>query len=374
MIKLREHAIHILHVVPGLGPGGMELGTAQIIRGLTDANMKHSVVCLKGTADIADRLPPETDIYCFHALPNQLMLPWRLAKLVRHIHPDVIHSRNWGAWPDMALARLMATWPPRPFIFSFHGLGKAGYMPYRRRLASKVLVHFTPFLFAVSRQSRDLMVHQWGWPAERTEVIPNGVDTSRFFPEPQLRVQQRVVVGSVGNLRTVKNHALILNACARLLRDGLELEIRIAGEGDQRQVLLKLAGDLGISSRLFLPGSIADVPNFLNGLDVFVLSSDSEQHPNALNEAMACGVASIGTRVGCVEDLLDSGRCGLIIEPGDVDGLAMAIRDLALDHQRRRHFADAGLQQVKTVYNLEVMLERYRNLYLRAANCDADPN
>ncbi len=250
--------------------------------------------------------------------------------LIRKIRPDVIHARNWGAWPDMALGRLLATWPPLPFIFSFHGLGKAGYMPWRRRVASKVLVHFTPYLFTVSRQSRDLMVSKWGWPASAHRGDPQ---RRRYDPVLSLTPQpraNRLVIGSVGNLRTVKNHALILNACARLIQEGLDLEIRIAGEGDQREPLLRLADALGISDRLSLPGQIADIPGFLNGLDIFVLSSDSEQHPNALNEAMACGVASIATRVGCVEDLLDNGRCGIIIEPGDVDGLAVAIRDLAL--------------------------------------------
>jgi glycosyltransferase involved in cell wall biosynthesis len=208
---------------------------------------------------------------------------------------------------------------------------------------------------------------KWGWPATRTVVIPNGVDTTRFFPDPRPR-SGRLIVGSVGNLRTVKNHALILKACAQLMQEGMELEIRIAGEGDQREPLHRLAEALGIADRLSLPGQIGDIPGFLNGLDIFVLSSDSEQHPNALNEAMACGVASIATRVGCVEDLLDNGRCGIIIEPGDMEGLAAAIRTLAQNEPLRKDFVDASLQQVRSAYSLEVMLERYRQLYMRAAH------
>ncbi len=359
--------IYILHVVPGLGPGGMELAMARVINGLTDeAGFRHSIVCLKGEPEIANLLPPGTDIYCFNAKPNEPQLPFRLARLVQKIRPDVIHARNWGAWPDMWLGRLLATWPPIPFIFSFHGLGKAGYMPWRRRAASKVMVHGTSRLFTVSRQSRDLMVTQWGWPRARTEVIPNGVDTVRFYPVPRSRAE-KLVIGSVGNLRTVKNHALILNACARLVNEGLDLEIRIAGEGDQRQPLMQLAEKLGLSYRFWLPGKVTEVPEFLNGLDIFVLSSDSEQHPNALNEAMACGVASIATRVGCVEDLLDKGRCGRIIEPGDVDTLVEAIRELATQDSLRKNFADAGLDQVRTAYCLDVMLKNYQDLYMRTA-------
>ena len=361
-----NRAIHVLHVVPGLGPGGMELAMARVISGLNGDGFRHSIACLKGEPEIKNRLPDETEIHCFNAKPNEPQLPFRLAKLVRKIRPDVIHARNWGAWPDMCLGRLLATWPPTPFIFSFHGLGKAGYMPWRRRMASKIMVHCTTQLFTVSRQSRDLMVDHWGWPRDRTEIIPNGVDTTRFFPAAQPR-SDKLIIGSVGNLRTVKNHALILNACARLVGEGLDLEIRIAGEGDQREPLLQLAEALGLSERLCLPGKITDVQNFLNDLDIFVLSSDSEQHPNALNEAMACGVASIGTRVGCVEDLLDGGRCGKIIEPGDVDGLALTIRDLAKSESLREKLGEVGLRQVRSSYSLDVMLKRYKDLYLRTA-------
>ena len=358
-------SMHILHVVPGLIPGGMELSMARVISGLTGDRMRHSIACLKGGPEIADCLPEATAIYCFHARPNEPQLPFRLASLVRRFKPDVIHARNWGAWPDMALGRLFA-WPFVPMIFSFHGLGKAGYMPWRRRMASKILVHAMTHLFTVSRQSREMLIKHWGWPGNRTEVIPNGVDTCRFFPCTGPRCH-RLVIGSVGNLRTVKNHALILRACARLVAQGVDLEIRIAGEGDQRESLTRLAKFLGLSCCLQLNGLTEDIPGFLNGLDIFVLSSDSEQHPNALNEAMSCGVASIGTRVGCVEDMLDGGRCGKIIEPGDTDGLETALRELASDELLRRNFAEAGLKHVRSHYSLDVMIDRYRELYLRTA-------
>jgi len=343
----------------------MELAMARVISGLSDSAMSHSIICLKEEPKILDRLPASVEIRCMHARPNELALPFRLAKALRELKPDVIHARNWGAWPDTAFARLLV-WPLIPFIFSFHGLGKAGYMPLRRRLASKFLVKISTHLLTVSRQSRSMLSQHWGWPEARTLVIPNGVDTDKFYPFETPR-NKRFIVGTVGNLRTVKNHALILKACAGLAAAGLDLEIRIAGEGDQRQPLVELAASLGLADRLLLPGKIEAVPEFLNALDLFVLSSDSEQHPNALNEAMACGIASVGTRVGCVEDLLDGGRCGIIIEPGDETALATAISALAQNQTLRRQYAEAGLQHVRDNYSLSVMLGRYRELYCRAA-------
>ncbi|WP_305046446.1 glycosyltransferase [Geoalkalibacter sp.] len=360
-----EKLIHVLHVVPGLLAGGMETTMARVIAGLNGQGFRHSIACLKSEPEIADRIPDDVDIHLFHARPNEPQLPFRLAALIRDIRPDVIHARNWGAWPDVAVGRLLAR-PLVPLIYSFHGLGVAGYMPWRRRAASKVLVRMTTHLFTVSRQSRDLMVAHWGWPAERTQVIANGVDTGRFFPAPKPR-GERLVVGSVGNLRTVKNHRLILDACRPLIAEGLDLEIRIAGEGDQREALTSHAAALGIGERLALWGRVEDIPGFLNDLDVFVLSSDSEQHPNALNEAMACAIPSIATRVGCVEDLLDGGRCGAIVEPGDVAGLTQALRDYLVDPDLRRAFGERSLAHVREHYSLAVMLERYGEMYKAVA-------
>lgn len=334
---------------------------ARVIRGLDGSDFRHSIACLKAEPEIADQLPADVEIHLFHARPNEPQLPLRLARLIRTLTPDVIHARNWGAWPDTAVGRLLV-WPPTPLIYSFHGLGKAGYMPWRRRAASKVLARMTTHLFTVSRQSRDLMVEHWGWPLEQTAVIPNGVDATRFFPAPAPRAP-RLVIGTVGNLRPVKNQRLILEAAAPLVQEGFDLEIRIAGEGEERPALTARAADLGIGDRLRLPGRIDDTPRFLNELDVFVLSSDSEQHPNALNEAMACGIPSIGTRVGCVEDLLDGGRCGAMVKPGDVDGLTQALRDYLTDPDLRRTCGERGLAHVRENYSLEVMLTRYRQMY-----------
>ena len=355
--------IHVLHVVPGLGPGGMELVMAGVIRGLSDG-MRHSIACLKGEPEIAESLPPQTDIHCFRSRPNEPQLPARLGRLIRALRPSVIHARNWGAWPDTAVGRLLAP-PPVPLIFSFHGLGRAGYMPLRRRAASRILVRMTSHLFTVSLQSKRMLMARWGWPEGKVQVIPNGVDTERFRPADRPRRPGPVVVGSVGNLRPVKNHALLLRACAELARRGLRVKVRIAGEGELRAELQALADALGLGGRVELPGRVRDVPGFLHGLDVFVLSSDSEQHPNALNEAMACGLPCIATDVGSVEEILAGGEYGCIVPPGDVAALTAGLERLIRDPALRRRLASAGRRRVCEHYSLRKMLTAYEEMYRR---------
>jgi glycosyltransferase involved in cell wall biosynthesis len=365
MTDSKRNSVHVLHVVPGLLPGGMELAMTRVICGLSNRGMRHSIACLKGEPLIAGRFPEGAAVYCFDARPNELRLPFRLARLIRDVRPEVVHARNWGAWPDTALGCLLAR-RRTPLILSFHGLGRANYMPLRRRLASMVLSRMASRLFTVSNDSKALITSKWGWPADRVTVIPNGVDTEDFHPSNESHEREsRLIVGTVGNLRPIKNHALLIRACAALVQQGRDLEVRIAGEGEERDRLCALADSLGLNGRLKLFGHTDRVARFLQQLDIFVLSSDSEQHPNALNEAMACGLPAVATRVGSVPELLDEGRCGIIVPPGDVEQLTRALTKVAEDRVLRRVLGTAARQRACATYSLTKMLDEYEQLYRR---------
>lgn len=354
--------LKILHVVPGLPIGGMELTMVRAVAGLARRGMRHTIVALREEPQMAERLPPDVPIHLMHSPPNELRLPLRLARVIRQVRPNVIHARNWGAWPDTVAACLLV-WPRVPLILSFHGLGRAGYMPRRRRMASFALARLATGLFTVSEASKRLMVNRWGWPAAKTQVIPNGVDTDLFTPGERREREGPLVIGTVGNLRPVKNQAMLVEACGRLMAAGCEVELRIAGEGDERECLLRQAQAVGLGDRLRLLGRVDDVPAFLRQLDLFALTSDSEQHPNALNEAMACGLACVATQVGCVEELLDGGRCGRIVAPGDVNALTSVLTDLAANPTTQRELGRLARDQACRHYSLQVMLEAYEALY-----------
>jgi len=96
-----EQQLHVLHVTPGLGPGGMELAMARVICGLTaGGGSRHSVCCLKGEPLVADRFPPSTEVHCMHAGSTDPLLPLHLRALIDRLRPTVIHSRNWSVVSD----------------------------------------------------------------------------------------------------------------------------------------------------------------------------------------------------------------------------------------------------------------------------------
>src|SRR5262249_9493496 len=122
---------------------------------------------------------------------------------------------------------------------------------------------------------------------ESVIVLENGVDVERFEAVPPLTDKPLRRVGIVANLRHVKGLDLFVAAAARVVKRHPDARFEIAGEGGERDALLKQAAELGLQERLVLRGSVTDVPGFLAGIDIAVLSSRAEGMPNAVLEYMA---------------------------------------------------------------------------------------
>ncbi len=368
MARSDHQDIHVLHVLPGLKPGGIEFALSRVIRQLS-GSFRHSIICLKGEAELAGSFDSAVRIHCLRAKPQEPALFLRLAKLLREIRPDMIHARNWGAWPDAAIASKMIR-PSVPLVWSFHGTDGSGSIPLRRRLACRLLAMVTARMFTVSQAARKMLITDIGLPHDRIDVISNGIDISSFSNERDGRHDDDTAlrIGTVGNLTTVKNHSMLLHS-AGLLRDRrIEFHLAIAGEGPQRESLLRQAQHLRIENHVELLGYVRDIPSFLRSLDIFVMSSRTEAHPNALLEAMAAGLPCGSSAGGGCGAVLDQGRCCILGPDGRAEAMAEALASLAGSAARRRDLGSAGRTRVQEQYSLAQMIEDYRKLYLSVAN------
>lgn len=359
--------IHVLHVVPTLGVGGIELALARVTRGLSAPDFRHSVACLTGEAAIAGDFGPDVPIHCLRGDLAALDQVRRLRRLIRDLRPSVIHARNTSAWVDVAAVRLLLRRRP-PLVLSFHGTDHAGALPAVRWRMAALAARTATSVFTVSRPSKDMLARALRLPGDRIAVVPNGIDMGRFHPEPRHGARpDRIVLGTVGNLLPVKNQALLLRACAELLHSGHRVELRIAGEGPERPALARLARSLGIAEWVDLRGHVADVPAFLAGLDIFVLPSDSEAHPNALIEAMACALPCVASRVGGIPDVLTGDGVGRTFARGDVAGLVKILVELISAPDLRAAIGRGARARVEDQYSLDDMLRLYRRLYTEVA-------
>src|SRR5262249_5588938 len=137
-----------------------------------------------------------------------------------------------GPWPDTSLARL-ARWPVTPLVWSFHGVESIGDLPLVRRVAFRTAAALTSRIFAVSKAAKAMLEDLIGIPNDRIEVILNGVDTDEYSPRQAApgAPRARFVIGSVGRLEPIKNHEMLVDALAPLVRGGVDAELRFAGTG-----------------------------------------------------------------------------------------------------------------------------------------------
>lgn len=355
--------VHVLHVVRTLGHGGMEQNLRRVVIELGRRGLRHSILLLHDHPGVIS-FPPEVPIHRVVTAPRDPRMIAKIWRMLNRLRPTVIHCRNWGSWPDTALARLL-TVPRLPLVFSYHGM-EGREVSRSLRLKFQAMARITTRIFAVSDAARTLLVDDYGLPRARIGVICNGVDTVRFQPRPldaPRRRTSRLVVAAIGRLYPIKNLPLLMRAVDRVAAGGLDLELRIAGEGPEQQRLEALARTLRAGDRMVFLGHVQDVASVVRDADVYVLSSDNEANPNSLLEAMACGVPCISTDVGNVSELFDQGRAGIMVPPGDDAVLAAAIERLARAPELRASLGAAARARVVARYATGRMYDAYEALY-----------
>jgi glycosyltransferase involved in cell wall biosynthesis len=211
----------------------------------------------------------------------------------------------------------------------------------------------------------------YGVPAARCLLIENGIDLGQFARRvPAAEAKRRLglpgdrpVVGAVGRLSPEKGFDLLIRAVDRLLGRGLDFDLVIAGDGDQRHELEALIAGLGRRDRIRLLGYCSETAALYEALDVFALSSLREGLPNVLLEALALGVPALATRIAGVPRLIRDGETGLLVEPGSVGALADALARLLADASLRDRLRRAGRVALETGFSFEARMGKIRALY-----------
>ena len=208
---------------------------------------------------------------------------------------------------------------------------------------------------------RDRLRRRIRVPEERVFYIPNGVDTDFFHPAGPATEEPSLLC--IARMAPDKNHPLLLQAFARVLRRMPEAILHLAGEGKEKARIERLAAAPELRGRVrFHPGN-ADVRPLLHKAQVFVLASDYEGMPNVLLEAMACGLPVAATRAGGVPELVLHERTGLLADCGDSEGLAEAMTRLLSNPGERTAFGRAGRERTLARHSLEAMVEAHENVY-----------
>jgi L-malate glycosyltransferase len=210
----------------------------------------------------------------------------------------------------------------------------------------------------------DHFAETFGIDLERARVIRNGVDSSQLpFQENSGATTD---IGIVGNMtRPVKRTDLFIRAAAIVHRHYPDVRWHIVGDGHLRPELEKLAEKLGVSDRTIFAGRIEDVKGYLGRLQVGVICSDSEGLSNAILEYMFRGVATVATEVGGNTELVENGKTGLTVPPGNAAALAAALIHLIEQPESRQNMAKAARHRVERSYSWERCLSDHDQIYRR---------
>jgi len=371
--------LRVLHVINSLGLGGTERGVLKVIEGLDPELFDQRVCAIRGAGSELGEHP---------ALRGRILtaakregsgfefLVFRLAALFRAYKPHIVHSRNWGGIEAILASRLAGV---PSVVHSEHGyeLDMMSGLPLRRRLIRRGFYSMCDALFAVSNELRDYHSRQ-GWiSSERIRVIPNGVDTGLFAPNPELRCRLReqfglssnsVVLGTVGRFVPIKAQGTLLRAAEQLLAHGLNLHVLLVGGGAELDKLRDYASrSTVLRDRVTFLGASLAVHELYQVMDIFVLPSIREGMSNTLLEAMASGLPCVATAVGSNSDLIADGQWGFLFSPGDIVGLAGRLEELVRQSELRTSFAIAARRQAVACYSLDRMLAAYAGLYSELA-------
>ena len=366
--------LRVLHVVSRLGLGGTEHGVLKVMNGLGEDKFEHRICAVRGIdSEFADRMNVAGKAYAVGDPRPGFQFPlFRLARVMREFRPHIVHSRNFGALEAIPAARLAGV---PVAIHSEHGyeLEILSGLPLRRRLLCRAFFAMADAVFAVTRDLRTYHSRQSWLSAERFRVIYNGVNSARFFPQPEKteRIRReldipagRVVVGSVGRLVPIKDHGTLLHAAEILVRRGKEIHVLIVGAGPELANLqAHVSGSSGLQGRVTFCGASDCVPDLLNAMDLFVLPSICEGMSNTLLEAMATGLPGVVTRSGGNPELTKDGQTGWLFAPRDVQALARHLTRLVDDPALRRKFGVAARERAIEQFDLAGMMRHYRELY-----------
>ncbi len=364
--------VSVCHLVQGLEIGGLEIMVLNLIERLDLSRFRPSVCCFDVRGALAGRA--EADGIPVHLVPRRPGLDWRypfaLARFLRATGIQVLQLHNPTAFFYGALAGRLARVPC--IIYTEHGRDvPAGW---KVRLRHRLLARLVHRVVVVAAHGRRRLTEEEGVPAHKIKLIYNGIDGSRFRPEPSavaaaaIRAELGIdplapVAGIVARLDPIKNHDGLIRAMAGVVSHLPEAVLVVIGDGPRRSQLEALVAELGLDRHVRFTGARTDVPALMGALDLFVLPSHSEGLSLTLVEACAAGRPIVATDVGGNGEVVMDGHNGLLVPANDVRALGEAMQALLSHPARAQAMGRDGRRRFEAEFTQDGMVRAYESLY-----------
>ncbi len=345
----------LLHVFATFAVGGPQARFCALANHF-GRTWRHAIIATDGDTSCRERLQPGLLVdYLGVATPRHDTLGnmLRYRALLRDIRPDVLITYNWGAI-EWAMANSLVGIRHVHIEDGFGPEERDRQLP--RRVWTRRLFLRRAAVVLPSCTLERIATGVWRLPRRHLRYIPNGIDLTSFAAAG--RTANAVpVIGTVAALRPEKNLARLLRAFA-IARQRQPASLTIVGDGPERAALQNLAAQLGIAASVRFTGHLADPQAAYRDFDIFALSSDTEQMPLSLLEAMASGLPVAATGVGDVADMLAEPN-RRFVTPRDDAALAAALGALLADPALRRSVGAANRARAEAAFDQQTMFRAY---------------
>jgi len=299
--------------------------------------------------------------------PKILASLLKLSKTIEKSEIQLVHSHS-------RTTQVLGYWLARNLkikhILTCHGF-------FKRRLFRKLFPCWPDVIIAISEQVKEHLVKDLKADERKIFVVPNGIDVEKSKiqnPKPktelkkQLGLKEGPIIGIVARLSDVKGHLYLIQALPFVLKQIPEAQLLIVGDGKMKKELVQAVENLKIKQNVVFIPSVPDTREIFSLMDVFVMPSLKEGLGLALMEAMASGLAVIGSDVGGIRSLIQDGKNGLLVKPQDVTGLSQAILRLLTDPRESGALGEAGRIFIEKNFSQDKMVSQTQGVYKKCLN------
>lgn len=303
--------------------------------------------------------------------PKIILSMFKLLPVIKKNNIDILHSNSRTT---QVLGSLLSVFTGTPHVSTCHGF-------FKKRFFRRIFPCWGAKTIAISEPVKEHLCLDFKVRPENIAVIHNGIDIQRFALQKDVLTVRRAVnrkifglgandfvVGIIARLSDVKGHAYLIRAMQMVIDKYPQAKLLIVGDGRMKDELLKLSRNLGIKGSVFFKTEVYDTASVLSSIDIFVMPSLKEGLGLALMEAMAGGLAVVGSNVGGIKSLIQDGYSGLLTEPGNIEQLSKAIIDLLNDAKKREFLGNNARGYITKNFSQEKMVLETEKAYLECLN------
>jgi L-malate glycosyltransferase len=357
-----QSAIPVAVVMTSFEPGGTERQMTELARRLDPSRWEVHLACFEAKGPWFERAAEravsvaEFPVKSFMR-PDVLRQIWSFASWCRKRRIAVVQATeiysNIFALPAAALAAVPVRIGSRRGINTDRTRGQV-------RVQRLAYAHATTVVANSRASAEQLRLERV--PERKIAIVNNGLDFGPFGPHTPRASLRKVTV--VANLRPLKGHDVLIDAAVEILERFPDARFELIGEGSERNALLARAAAHGVAHAFTFVGHCGDVPARLAETDIFVLPSRSESFPNAILEAMAAGLPIVASGVGGIRELIDDGRTGWLVPPGEDEALASRVMQLMADPADGARIGAAARADALARFSFDRMVAGFEDIYL----------